>query len=263
MPTSSTIDRFSGIARLYGNHALEKFTKSHVCVVGVGGVGSWTVEALARSGIGSITMIDLDEICVSNINRQLHAMDGQVGKQKSDAMTERIKAINPECKIDCKYTFYSSKNADQLLSPEFDYVIDAIDRVRAKTHLVASCKERGLPIVVCGGAGGLNDPTKIKVDDMSRVHNDGLLKQVRTDLRKHHRFPKGEQKKIKKFGVECIFSSEVPVYPTCDGGTTPHKDDAEGGRLNCASGLGSVTHMTATIGLLAAQRCLTHLANES
>ena len=152
MLSSTTVERFGGIARLYGVKALETFQNSHICVVGIGGVGSWSVEALVRSGIGAITMIDLDEICITNINRQLHAMDGQVGKQKSDAMAERIKAINPECKIHCEYTFYSEKNAENLLSANFDYVIDAIDHVKAKTHLIATCKAKQLPVVICGGA---------------------------------------------------------------------------------------------------------------
>jgi len=262
MLSTSTAERFGGIARLYGEQALENFQNSHVCVVGIGGVGSWSVEALARSGVGAITMIDLDEICITNINRQLHAMDGQIGKQKSDAMKERVIAINPDCKITCEYTFYSTKNAESLLDKNFDYLIDAIDRVISKTHLIASCKKREIPVVVCGGTGGLTDPTKIEVKDMAKIHNDALLKQVRTDLRKHHGFPKANNYQAKKFGVECIFSSETPVFPTCEGGVSEQRSEQQDTRLNCSSGFGSITHMTATVGLFAAQRCLAHLAKK-
>ena len=253
-------ERFGGIARLYGEAVLEKFLHSHVCVIGIGGVGSWTVEALARSGVGAITMVDLDEICVTNINRQLHAMDGEIGKQKTDAMAERIAAINPECKVVCEQRFYNEKNADSILAGEFDVMVDAIDHVKAKVHLIHQCKTRKLPIVVCGGAGGLTDASQIKVDDMSKVYNDGLIKQVRNQLRQFHGFPKGGAKKVKKFGIECIFSSESPVFPTCDGGVSEKREAGQERRLNCASGYGSITHMTATVGMLAADRCLRILA---
>ena len=149
--------RFGGIERLYGKKAMEKFHNSHVCVVGIGGVGSWIVEALARSGIGQITMIDLDEICVTNINRHLHAMDGEIGKQKTAAMADRVHAINPECNITCLETFFSHRNADEILDQGFDYVIDAIDRVPAKALLLAGCHQRSIPVISCGGAGGPGD----------------------------------------------------------------------------------------------------------
>lgn len=259
--------RFSGISRLYGQQALARFHRAHVCVIGIGGVGSWAVEALARSGVGRITMIDLDEICVTNINRQLHAMDGEIGRQKTAVMAKRIKAIYPDCQVQCLETFYSPRNADELLIQEFDYLIDAIDHSLAKSHLLAQCHQRGIPVISCGGAGGLTDPTQIKVDDLSRVHNDPLLNQVRKDLRNHHGFPCGAvpKKKIKrkKFGIECIFSTESPMYPTCDGEVSPQRPEKKAGgtsRLSCAGGLGSITHMTGTFGLYASSRCLTTLA---
>lgn len=262
MLNQSTIERFGGIARLYGTSILERFQDSHVCVMGIGGVGSWAVEALARSGIGQITMVDLDEICISNINRQLHAMDGDIGKQKTEVMAERVRAINPDCLIVCEQKFYSKKNAEELLSPQFDFLIDAIDLVLEKTHLLAESHKRHIPLVTCGGAGGLTDPTKIKISDLSKAHNDNLLKQVRTKLRQDHGFPKGKQNKVKKLGIECIFSSESPVFPTCDGEVSTTPDRELGTKLNCISGFGSVTHMTATIGLHATQRCLHHLATK-
>jgi len=260
--------RFSGIARLYGEPALAKFKNSHVCIVGIGGVGSWSAESLARSGVGRITMIDLDEICITNINRQLHAMDGEIGRQKTAAMASRIQAINPDCQITCLETFFSERNADDILDSGFDYVIDAIDQSLPKSHLLASCHQRGIPVISCGGAGGLTDPTQIQINDLSRSFNDSLLLQVRKDLRNHHGFPQGAdlKRKIKgkKFGIECVFSSESPVFPQCDGSVSPirpSKEDRTTPRLSCASGFGSITHMTATVGLFATSRCLKTLAS--
>jgi tRNA A37 threonylcarbamoyladenosine dehydratase len=262
--SENTISRFGGIARLYGVDALEKFTKAHAAVVGIGGVGSWTVEALARSGVGKITMVDLDEICVTNINRQLHAMDGNIGHQKTDAMEQRIKAINPDCEVNNLHCFYSERSAEAFFENDFDVVIDAIDRVKEKAHLLAECKKRKIPVICCGGAGGLRDPSKIEIADLTRVTNDALLAQVRTKLRSNYGFPKGntKKKKPKKFGVEAIFSTEQAMYPQCDGSvSTERPKDADGRdmRLNCASGYGSITHMTATVGLFAAERALAKL----
>jgi len=261
------MDRFGGIQRLYGKTSMEKFKRAHVCVVGIGGVGSWSVEALARSGIGQITMVDLDEICISNVNRQLHAMDGQIGRQKTSSMASRVHAINPECQVVCRETFFSERNADEILDSKFDYVIDAIDHVRAKALLLAGCKQRNIPVISCGGAGGLRDPAEIRVDDISRCHNDSLINKVRKELRSQYGFPAGAdpRKKIKgrKFGIECVFSKESPVFEQCDGEVAPHKPTKEQNqptKLNCVSGFGSITHVTATFGLFAVSRCLANLS---
>lgn len=249
--------RFSGISRLYGQAALERFSQARVAVVGIGGVGSWTVEALARSGIGHLTLIDLDEICLSNVNRQLHAMDGQIGRLKTTAMADRIHAINPDCITEEKQTFYSEKNADELLGAGFDVVIDAIDAVRQKCHLIAACKERGIPIVTCGAAGGRSDPSRIQVADLALTSQDALLLQTRKNLRSHHGFPKAPTgKKIKKFGVTAIFSSEPPVFPQTDGSVSCERPEGSNLRLNCDSGYGTATPVTATFGLIAAAQAL-------
>ena len=263
--TEDVIQRFGGIARLYGERVLEKFLGSHVAVVGIGGVGSWTVEALARSGVGKITMVDLDEICVTNINRQLHAMDGNIGVQKTEAMQERVRLIHPSCEVVCVEGFYSERSADVFFEGDFDFVVDAIDRVKEKVHLLDQCKRRGIGVISCGGAGGLRDPSKICVDDMARVTNDALIAQVRSRLRSDFGFPKGDGKKVRKFGLETIFSTEQPMYPQCDGSVSaerPSGDDGGDMRLNCASGYGSITHMTATVGLFAAERALQFLAEK-
>lgn len=257
--SESTINRFGGIARLYGTHALERFTQSHVAVIGVGGVGSWAAESLARSGIGKITMVDLDEICVTNINRQLHSMDGEVGKQKTDAMAERIRLINPECEVICEQTFFNEKTSDRLLSQGYDYVIDAIDLMMQKAFLIAECKQRGIPVVCCGGAGGKTDPSTIKVSDIANVSNDALIHKVRTRLRTKFGFPKAVNYKAPKFNIEAIYFEESAIFPEAQECDT---DESTSMRLNCASGFGSVTHMTATQGLFAASRVLKNLAHK-
>lgn len=256
--------RFSGISRLYGQRALQRFTEAKVAIVGIGGVGSWTVEALARSGVGHLTLIDLDEICLSNVNRQLHAMDGQIGRLKTSAMAERIRAINPEAQIDEKQTFYSEKNSDVLLESGFDVVIDAIDAVRQKCLLIAECKKRGIPVVTCGAAGGRRDPAKILVADLAHSTGDALLLQTRKNLRSHHGFPKAPTgRKIKKFGVTAVYSSEAPVYPQCDGSVGCEKPEGSNLRLNCDSGYGTATPVTATFGLIAAAQALEILAKSA
>ncbi len=257
--SQTIIDRFGGIARLYGTAALEKFTRSHVTVIGIGGVGSWAVESLARSGVGKITMVDLDEICITNINRQLHAMDGEIGKQKTDAMAERIKLINPLCEVICEQTFYNEKTANRLLSGNIDFVIDAIDLTMQKAHLIAECMKRNIPIVCCGSAGGKLDLSSIKVADLTKVTNDSLIHKVRTRLRTKFGFPKATNIFAPPFHVETIYFDEpaiLPESPECEA------DPSQGNsmRLNCTTGFGSITHMTASIGLLAAQRALHQLA---
>lgn len=249
--------RFSGISRLYGACALERFHQAHVTVIGIGGVGSWIVEALARSGIGHITMVDLDEICVTNVNRQLHAMDGQIGRLKTSAMAERIQAIHPDCQITEKQTFYSEKNADELLASFPDVVIDAIDAVRQKCHLIAECKTRGIPIVTVGAAGGRRDPSCIQIADLAMTCHDALLLQTRKNLRSHHGFPKAPTgKKIKKFGVTAVFSTESPVFPQCDGSVSTQRPEGTNLRLSCESGYGTATPVTATFGMIAAAQAL-------
>lgn len=256
--------RFGGIARLYGTAALDRFRTARVAVIGIGGVGSWTVEALARSGIGHLTLIDLDEICVTNINRQLHAMDGQIGKQKTDAMAERVHAIHPGCEVVVLPTFFGEKNADDILSRGFDGVIDAIDSVKQKTLLLAECVKRKIPVVSCGAAGGRRDPSRIQVADLAHSAHDALLTNVRKQLRQTYRFPKAEgKKKAKKFKIEAVFSDEAPVFPQCDGSVAATREAGSSLRLSCESGYGTAAPVTATFGLIAASRLLEALAKGS
>ncbi len=174
--------RFGGIGRLYTPEGLARLRQAHVCVIGIGGVGSWVVEALARSGVGQITMIDMDDICVTNINRQLPALSGNIGKLKTEVMAERVKLINPECVVNIIDDFISPDNQAEYLNRSYDYVIDAIDNVKTKAAMIAYCKRNKIKIITIGGAGGQTDPSKIQIADLSKTIQDPLLAKVRSVL---------------------------------------------------------------------------------
>lgn len=241
--------RFGGIGRLYGEPALARFNAAHVCVVGVGGVGSWTVEALARSGIGRLTLIDLDMVAESNVNRQIHALGDEFGKAKVHAMAERVLAINPHCQVDQIEEFVTPENLDAMLGRGFDLIVDAIDQVRTKVAMIAWCRDNRVPIVVAGGAGGQVDPTQIHLDDLARTTQDPLLSKVRAQLRKLHAFPRDPKK---KFGIAAVYSTEPLRYPERD---TACEVPAGPAGLNCA-GFGSGMCVTASFGLFAASAAL-------
>lgn len=254
-------DRFGGIARLYGQSALERFLTARVAVIGVGGVGSWAVESLARSGIGRLTLVDLDEICITNVNRQLHAMDGQIGRQKTEAMAERARAIHPAAEVTIVPKFFNETTAQEILAVGFDAVIDAIDSTRHKALLIDACRQRGIFTVTCGGAGGRRDPTRIRVADLAFSGKDSLLHQLRRSLRRDHGFPKTPMGlKPDPLGIEAVFSDEPQVHLQCDGSVSMERPESGGQRLGCSNGLGSVTHVTAAFGMIAAGRVLEHLA---
>lgn len=166
---SDNSQRFGGIARLYGEKALQCFQQSHICVIGIGGVGSWAAEALARSGIGQLTLIDMDDVCVTNTNRQIHALQGNVGKLKTEVMAERIRLINPDCQIHIIDDFITEENLQEYVNNRFDFVVDAIDSLRAKVALLAYCKRQKIPLITTGGAGGQMDPTKIAITDLAKT----------------------------------------------------------------------------------------------
>lgn len=177
------LQRFGGTARLYGQQALAVFAQAHVCVIGIGGVGSWAAEALARTGIGAITLIDMDDVCVTNTNRQIHALRQHVGQSKTEVMAERILAINPECRVTCIDDFITPDNVAELLDHNFSYVIDAIDSVRPKAALLSYCRRFKIPVVTTGGAGGQIDPTKIEVADLAKTIQDPLAAKLRERLK--------------------------------------------------------------------------------
>lgn len=250
------LDRFAGIDRLYGRGALTRLASAHVAVVGIGGVGSWAVEAFARSGIGQLTLIDADDLCVSNTNRQLPALAGQYGRQKVAAMAERCRAINPAIRINEIASFLTPNNLEQLLGPGFDLVLDACDSFRTKVEMIAWCRRRKQPIVTVGAAGGRTDVTQVRVRDLSRTEHDALLSLIRKKLRGEFGFPKNHDR---YFGVPAVYSLENVRYPQADGsvcGVRPQlgKDDAL--KLDCGFGLGAATHVTGTFAFAAVGKSL-------
>ncbi|MGA1529192.1 MAG: tRNA threonylcarbamoyladenosine dehydratase [Kiritimatiellia bacterium] len=251
-PLSEADPRFAGVGRLLGPDGLQRLSAAHVCVVGLGGVGSWTVEALARSGVGTLTLVDLDEVCVSNINRQLHALSTTVGQAKAVALAERIALINPSCRVNIIPLFFKKTTADEILAPTYDYVVDAIDGVAHKARLIGMCKQRGLPVIASGAAGGKTDATQIRVADLSETIYDPLLAFIRKRLRKWFDFPRGD----KKFGIPSVFSPE-PVSGLAGDACDPREP---GVRTNCDTGLGALAHVTGTFGLLMAGHVINHLA---
>ncbi|WP_110643451.1 tRNA cyclic N6-threonylcarbamoyladenosine(37) synthase TcdA [Salinicola sp. CPA57] len=253
--------RFGGIRRLYGTRAANAFRRAHVVVIGVGGVGSWSAEALARSGIGKLTLIDLDDVCVSNVNRQLHALDGQIGKPKVEVLAERCRAIWPGIEIHADAAFITPTNLAERIPADADHVVDAIDHVGAKAALIHYCNRRKLPITVTGGAGGQSDPTRVHVADLTRTEHDPLLAKVRSKLRRDHGFSRNPKR---RFGVECVYSDEQLVYPGDDGEVCLQKPTpGQATRLDCAAGFGAVSVVTGTFGFVAAGRVLTRLADKA
>ena len=249
--------RFGGIARLYGNDGLAKLRAAHVAVIGVGGVGSWSAEALARSGIGRLTLVDLDEVCVTNTNRQIHALEGSIGRPKVTELTERIGRINPDCVLQARQEFFTAQTADAILGDSFDYLIDAIDGLTNKCLLLDECRKRKIPTITCGAAGGRRDGTAVRVDDLNRAKYDKLLFKVRKQLRQKHDFPRG----TKKWQLPCVYSAEPVQYPQLDGTVCENKSESgESLKLNCEAGLGSATHVTAAFGLAAAGHVVGALA---
>jgi tRNA A37 threonylcarbamoyladenosine dehydratase len=240
--------RFGGIARLFSGDGLARLRAAHVCVVGIGGVGSWTAEALARSGVGALTLVDLDEICETNMNRQLHAVEATVGQAKVAAMAARIRAFAPDCRVHAVQEFFTAENASRILDGGFGCLVDAIDSPSKKARLIAACRERGLGIVTTGGAGGRRDPTKLQVCDLALTFRDALLQEVRKLLRKRHGFPRDRE----PFGVDCVFSTEEPVYPHADGTVCATREPGGGLRLDCESGYGTASFVTGAFGLAAA-----------
>ncbi len=253
-------ERFAGIDRLYGRGSSLRLAAAHVCVVGIGGVGSWAVEALARSGVGRLTLIDADEVCLSNTNRQLPALEGQFGQSKVQLMAARVRAINPAARVEAVERFLTPATLDELLDRGYDLVLDACDAFRVKLETVAWCRRRKLPLVVVGSAGGRVDPTQVRVRDLSRTEHDAMLSLIRKKLRQDFAFPRNPDR---YFGVPAVYSLENVRYPQADGsvcGTRPEGED--GFRLDCGGGLGAATHITGAFAFAAVGRVLERLLKD-
>jgi tRNA A37 threonylcarbamoyladenosine dehydratase len=250
--------RFRGVARVYGEAGAARFAAAHVCVVGVGGVGSWTVEALARSGLGVLTLIDLDQVAESNINRQSHALGSTLGRSKIGVLAERVEDINPACRVNGVEEFLTLDNLEWLLAAKPDYVVDCIDNARVKAGLIAHCKRHRQRLVTVGGAGGQLDPTRIRVSDLARSAQDPLLARVRRRLRQEYGFSRDPKR---RFDIPCVWSDEPMLFPGEDGGVCLQRPAASESRdLSCAGGIGSVVTVTASFGLVAAAYVLGRLA---
>jgi tRNA threonylcarbamoyladenosine dehydratase len=247
--------RFGGVSRLYGPDGLVKLQAAHICVIGIGGVGSWAVEALARNAVGKITLIDLDNVAESNFNRQLHAIEGNEGKPKVTAMAERVRAINPLCQVTEIDDFVTPVNVSNILNISCDVIVDCVDNAKTKIALVAFCKQKNTPLVMSGSAGGRLDPTLTKVADLAEVQGDKLLAKVRNQLRRDHGFPKASNtKKSARFGVDCVYSDEVAIKPSDVCVATGESLTG----LNCA-GYGSSVCVTAPFGFALAQLVLKYI----
>lgn len=253
-----TDSRFSGIDRLYGAGSSARLARAHVAVVGLGGVGSWAAEALARSGIGALTLIDADEVCVSNVNRQSHALEGEFGRAKVDVVGARLRAINPQVLVQALAQFVTVGNLEELLGAGFDAVIDACDALRVKVAMIAFCRRRKIPIVVSGSAGGRSDPTLITARDLSKTEHDILLGLVRKKLRDDFGWTRNPKR---YFGVQAVFSRENVNYPQPDGSVCKTRPGSHEGalKLDCVGGLGAAMHVTATFGMVAAARVIERL----
>ena len=254
---SNNEERFGTLARVYGSDQLQSLHEAHICVVGIGGVGSWAVEALARTGVQHLTLIDGDDISRSNMNRQCHTLESTIGKMKVDVMKQRVLDINPDCHVHAVEQCLTDDNIFDLLlpddSPAFDCVIDAIDRIKYKALMIYFCKRNKLPVITTGGAGGLTDPAKIEVKDLSRTWNDPLASAVRLALRQVHNFARNPKR---SFGVPCVYSTEQQRYPDKDGNVGFQKPGVTGLSLDCSFGYGSVVSVTATFGFVAAAKAI-------
>ena len=237
--------RFAGVAKIYGEPAFQGYEQSHVMVIGIGGVGSWAVEALARTGIGELTLVDMDVVAASNINRQLPAMSTTLGHEKIEVMAERCRAINPRIKINLIDDYLTPENVKEILAGAPDLILDCIDDVKAKFALMLHCRFNKIPLIVSGGAGGKLDPLKIRVADLSRTEQDPMLAKLRTQLR-----GKGICKKPKeKFGITCVYSIDNPFSSA---------DVCPSAGLRCG-GYGSAVVVTSSFAMVAVSEVLKKL----
>jgi len=242
---------------------MEKLAGSHVIVVGLGGVGSYVAEGLVRSGVGRLTLVDFDEVCITNFNRQLHAVDGTVGKAKAGLMEARIRSINPDCKVHAPRLFYEKSTADQVLEPAPDMLVDCIDNLTAKLHLLWSCVRRGIPVVTCLGASAKIDPTRVSTAMLTETYMDPLGQALRKNLRRKYKMPDEDMEK-----VTAVFSDEPIVWPDpnyrsalcgvdciCPNGTNPHHTCKKRHVIH-----GSAVFVTGTFGMVASAVVVRHLA---
>jgi tRNA A37 threonylcarbamoyladenosine dehydratase len=254
--------RFDRMGRLIGDPAMKKLMNSHVMVIGLGGVGSWAAEAVLRSGVGRVTVIDFDQICITNSNRQLHALTGLVGQYKSDVMAERLAKINPQARVEGLQKFYNASTSEEILGLKPALIIDAIDNVTAKCHLLGTCRERGIPVICSTGSGGRMDPTQIRSGDLSETEIDPLARAVRRILRQQYGFPESG-----RFGITAVYSTEAARDPL-----ELDYDEGKGFQCVCPQGdnglntcdqknliMGNASFVTGSFGFACASLAIRHL----
>jgi tRNA A37 threonylcarbamoyladenosine dehydratase len=249
--------RFSSLGRLLGVPAIARLARAHVAIVGVGGVGSWTVEALARSGVGALTLIDMDDVCVTNVNRQLPALTATVGRPKISVLAERVAQINPDCAVREVCEFLTESNARRLLDHGFDFVIDATDRMSVKAAILGTARELGAPVLTVGSAGGRVDATQVRCVDLGQAGGDELIRQVRRKLRREYGWSRGEGQ---TYDVPTIVTTEPPQFPWSDGRVCAEPEPGSNLRMDCATGFGAACFVTGTFGFLAAGEVVRRLA---
>ena len=249
---------FAGIGRLIGKRSYMSLLDKHVMIIGLGGVGSWSAESIVRSGIGRVTLVDIDDICITNINRQLPALHSKIGQQKIDVLKDRLLAINPLLEITCVHDYYTKDTSDEILSTKPDLVIDAIDSLSNKSHLAAQCLLLETPLIVCGAAGGRLDPTLIRTSDLKDTRRDRLLKAMRKKLK----YTYGVETGAGKIGIYAVYSEEAPMFPNAEGELSP-KPVLNGYGLDCNGGLGSASFVTGCFGMAAASVAVRHFMNIS
>ena len=254
MPSSQYLQRFEGLGRVFGDSALDALERARFCVVGIGGVGSWAAEACARSGIGHITLIDHDDIHISNTNRQVHTLQDSIDRSKVEVLRERILAINPECDCVAIDDLVTRGNIEKFKFSQFDYVIDAIDHVSHKLTLMHHCRRNKIRCISTGGAGGRSDPTQIEVKDLTLCFNDPLLAKVRSHLRQQLGYSRNPKR---RYAMDCVFSAEQAMYPAGDGKISHEKPASpERTTLDCSTGIGSFVDVTACFGFTAAAHAI-------
>jgi tRNA threonylcarbamoyladenosine dehydratase len=257
-PVPETMDdyaeRFGGMGRLYGSAAMQQLRTAHVCVVGVGGVGSWIVEALARSGVGALTLFDLDDVCITNINRQLPALSPTIGKPKVSVLAERVAQINPSCQVQQRLEFVTESQVSQQLDGGFDFIVDAVDRMSTKAAIIHAARSLGTAVLTCGSAGGRRDPTQVRVTDLGLAGHDLLLQQARRKLRRDYGWPKSTDGRALSLDVPCVYTTEPPVFPWADGSCSLQQEPGteSGLRLDCSAGFGAATYVTGAFAFAAA-----------
>ncbi|MBH47914.1 MAG: tRNA threonylcarbamoyladenosine dehydratase [Halobacteriovorax sp.] len=256
----ATDTRFGGIARAITPKSLQRLQSAHILILGIGGVGSWSAEALARSGVGKISLVDLDDVCITNINRQIHAMTSTVGRPKVEVMKDRLIDIAPDCQVTTIYDFFDQNTFEDILSRPFDMVIDCIDSLKSKCLLINECKKREIPLITVGGAGGKVDPTLIRTNDLNQTSNDQLLKQVRRSLKRDWGWSKDE-KSI--WGVQAVFSIERMKFLDAAGELQFVPDEKQNRGISCSSTIGSTSWITGSFGLFAASLAVQSLVKRA